>query len=145
MSLRVLCVCKGNTCRSPMFAAKLKDHFAMHGRQDVSIESAGYWQPAKGQPAAPDWITLQEETRVNLSEHHSRWLGEVDLASFDVIYCMDAETLDEVKKTSPPSHVEVTMVNSPEGIPNPWEKGLDAYRACYQVICKAVEEVPPHR
>lgn len=143
MPTRILCVCKGNTCRSPMFAEKLKNHFSMHGRE-VEIESAGYWQPAKGQPAAPDWLTLESETGINLRSHRSRWLGDVDLTYFDVIYCMDAETLEEVKKVAPPD-VEVTLVNQPEGIPNPWEKGLDAYRECYRVVCEAVEQVPPNR
>lgn len=141
--MRILIVCKGNTCRSPMYAEMLKRHFAAHGRQH-HIESAGTLKEAAGQTAAVHWRELEDETGVNLDPHRSRWIGDVDLTAFEWVICMDLETLEILKGLAPPS-LEVELANDPYGIFNPWQKGVDAYRECYSQICEAVSQIPPQR
>ena len=140
--MRVLCVCKGNTCRSPMFAAVLRQKLAETGRSDVTIESAGYMEAAKGQPANPEWIGLREETPgVDLSGHVSRWTGDLDLREFDLIVCMEPNAVDEVRKQGVPETTSVVLANEAEGgIPNPYQQGPDAYRNCYRAIVSVVGE-----
>ncbi|MDP2642193.1 MAG: low molecular weight phosphatase family protein [bacterium] len=142
--MKILVVCLGNTCRSPMFAEMLKRHFNTHGHTNVDVESAGILKEAAGQPAAPDWVTLQSETGVDLSAHRSRWIGNVDVSSFDIIYCVDKKAFEEVYRMTLPSTTKVVLASpSTGGILNPWQKGVDAYRECFSHICDEVKTIRP--
>lgn len=128
---KVLVVCLGNTCRSPMFAALLKQRLVSEGQTDVIVESAGVLREAVGQPAAADWATLIVETRVDLSEHKSRHIEDVNPSSFDTIVCVDPKAFAIV--TAMEHHATRVVLASPEtqGVYNPWQKGIDAYRECF--------------
>jgi len=125
-----------------MFAAKLREGLKKAGKNGILIESAGYDPLAQGQSAATDWAMLLQMTKVSFIGHRSRWLGSLNLALYERIYCMDQATVDEVQKFSDRlvRGVVVEVVHPPDGIPNPWKLGLDAYRDCYQTICEAVDE-----
>ncbi len=134
---KILCVCKGNTCRSPMLAEVLKREFQTYTK-DFEVESAGILKEAAGQSAASEWLKLQSETSIDLSNHYSRWIGEIGaLDSFHRFVCAEPAVVEEIKKLGVPEE-KIILANAPEGIPNPWKQGLEAYRACYSVICQAV-------
>ena len=55
---RILCLCKGNICRSPMMEAMLKNASNRAGRMGIAIECAGIkeearegYRPVKARPA----------------------------------------------------------------------------------------------
>jgi protein-tyrosine-phosphatase len=76
--VRLLFVCIGNTCRSPLAAAVAS---AILGTR-VYAESAGITET--GRPAASDTIAvLQERFGIDLTGHRSRHLDEVTVAEFD--------------------------------------------------------------
>src|SRR5438105_1519215 len=82
--VRLLFVCIGNTCRSPLAAAVAS---ALLGSR-VHAESAGITET--GRPAASDAITvLQERFGMDLTTHRSRHLDEVALTQFDVLIALD--------------------------------------------------------
>jgi protein-tyrosine phosphatase len=67
---KVLVVCTGNTCRSPMAAAWLNRHLVGTGWAAESAGVAAYG----GVPASPEAIAAMRETGVDLSAHRSRLL-----------------------------------------------------------------------
>ena len=93
--MKILIVCRGNTCRSPMYAALLQDKLKRQGRE-ATVESAGILASAKGQPAAREWLEMRSYTHVDLNEHRSRWIGDLDLNVFDTIICLDEDAFAEV-------------------------------------------------
>jgi protein-tyrosine-phosphatase len=83
--LKILFVCGGNTCRSPMAASVAG--VLLGGQADVSSAGVEAW----GQRASPKAIALmQRRYRVDLSSHRSTDLEHVHLDDFDFIVSMEA-------------------------------------------------------
>ena len=83
---RMLTVCTGNTCRSPMMMALLKLELQRLGLKNVLVESAGTGERAAlHRPASPHALTLFPE---QLKDHRSRRITEQHLSVYDRIFCM---------------------------------------------------------
>ncbi len=137
---KYLVVCFGNTCRSPMFAAVLERSFKKHGRGDLEVESVGLNRESAGQPAAAEWEQLRELTGVDLSGHKSRCIDDLswrELNQYDTVFCLDKKVHDELVGNRKWSAGRVKLLD----IPNPWQQGVDAYRACYVTIEQLVETI----
>lgn len=142
--MRILCVGRRNTCRSPMFANVFQRELTdVVGGASLSIESAGLLQSAKGEVADPLWLELQSETGIDLRAHRSRWIGDVLIPKVEIIFCMDPDVFDAASKLALPSRVSVYLINGPKGIPYPAPRSLMDYRRCYVQICtSALRWVP---
>ena len=81
---KVLVVCTGNTCRSPMAEGWLKQKLAGKG---WTAESAGVaaWD---GQPATPEAVEAMREIGIDVSAHRSRKLTAEMAVRADVILAM---------------------------------------------------------
>ncbi|MBI1898261.1 MAG: low molecular weight phosphatase family protein [Acidobacteria bacterium] len=78
---RVLFVCIGNICRSPMAEA-----FARHYGSDVMAASSAGLSPALN--CTPQIRTVMAEKNVDVGNHLPRALDEVDLGNIDLIVNM---------------------------------------------------------
>jgi protein-tyrosine-phosphatase len=90
---KVLCVCHGNSDRSPLMAAVLEMYLKNAGIKDVVIESAGILEHAKnGGLASNGSLMTAWRLGLDLSTHQKRWAGDVpDLHKFDLIIGSDIE------------------------------------------------------
>lgn len=114
-----------------MGAALLEQDLYAKGRYNDRVASAGYGLNAKGgHTAALEWSELQSETGVNLNLHRSQWIGDLRLDGFDLIICAEPKAVEEVLARGAPQE-RVILANPPDGIPNPWQKGIAAYWHCY--------------
>ena len=89
--IKVLFVCHGNICRSPMAEFVLKDMVKKAGLADrFYIASAGASREELGNPIYPP--ARQELTRhgIPFAQRHARQITGEDLAEFDYIYYMDS-------------------------------------------------------
>jgi protein-tyrosine-phosphatase len=117
---RVLFVCRGNTCRSPLAAGLAAQR---HG-QALAAASAG--TAAKpGAQAAHDALAAGAEEGLDLTAHSARSLDEVDLAAFDRIVALDP-AVGEALRARPGLRKGALEVWD---VPDPWGKGLPAYRS----------------
>ncbi len=96
--VRVLFVCMGNICRSPLAQGVLEDHVQREGLEGkVEIDSAGtHAFYHEGEP--PDY-RAQESARsrgLDLSHQRSRMLHPEDCQNFDYILTMDEENYRKV-------------------------------------------------
>ncbi|HEX8038593.1 MAG TPA: low molecular weight protein-tyrosine-phosphatase [Chryseosolibacter sp.] len=87
--VRILFVCLGNICRSPLAAAILKHKVRMHGlEQWIEVDSCGTSNYHIGDNADPRTIANASRNGV-LIEHCARQLSAEDLHRFDFIFAMD--------------------------------------------------------
>lgn len=115
---RVLFVCAGNTCRSPLAAA-----LANASLPGAVAESAG---THPGFTVAGHTVTLARElAQVDLSSHQPRGVDAVSLDSFDLVVALDALVADDISELlSRDSRLVTWHVSDPYG------GDLDVYRRC---------------
>jgi protein-tyrosine-phosphatase len=85
--LRVVLVCTGNTCRSPLAEALLRQALLAHAVADVEVSSAGTgaWE---GAPASEGAYLVALEHGLDLSGHRARLLTAEVIAESDLILTM---------------------------------------------------------
>ena len=135
--MKILCVCYGNTCRSPMLEGLLKE--ALKNNSNVQIESAGTLDD-EGQPAHEYSIACMDKLGIDIRTHRSRYVAKLDLTQFDLIVCMEQVNANVVRQL-PVGNAEVIVGNSPNGVDNPWEKGPQAYAVCIRTMEKVTADV----
>jgi protein-tyrosine-phosphatase len=116
---RVLFVCAGNTCRSPM-AEALARHL-LGG--SVQADSAGT-SADDGAEATKDAILAMKERGIDISGHRSRSVSVLTLLDFDLLVALTPESYEILR-----SHVTDTSKVKKLYISDPYGKGLDVYRA----------------
>ena len=83
---KVLMVCTGNTCRSPMAAALFKKA-AAERQIEVEVDSAGL-QVFGSESAIPQAQTVMREYGIDLSEHRSQQIDINALEEYDLVLTM---------------------------------------------------------
>jgi protein-tyrosine-phosphatase len=102
--MRVVFVCAGNTCRSPMAEALLKRALKSRGREDIRVESAGL-SATRGAPARWNACLAMKELGIQINLHRARPLYDVDLSGALVLTMTRAQA-DYVKNVFPGGRVE---------------------------------------
>ncbi len=87
--LRVLFVCTGNICRSPM-AEGLARHHALQCGLALSCASVGLIA-RDGMPATEHGVKILRAKGIDISGHRARRLGAAEIAWADVIVAMEEE------------------------------------------------------
>ncbi len=83
---KILFVCTGNTCRSPMAAAMLEDMAEKKGL-DIEVQSAGIFAFAGDRPSN-EAIEVLEEENIDISEHRTKLVTKKMLEEVDLVLTM---------------------------------------------------------
>ncbi|HUQ18559.1 MAG TPA: low molecular weight protein arginine phosphatase, partial [Gemmatimonadaceae bacterium] len=129
--MRILFVCSGNTCRSPLAEAIARRMLAETGREDVIVESAGTsaWD---GSPASDGAILIGVERNLDLAQHRARRLTPEMVEASDLVFVMSHEHLARVREIDSTATAYLLggyAESSPRPIPDPFGGELDDYRA----------------
>ena len=133
--LRLVFVCTGNTCRSPMaegLARALLEE-RLGGPLDAfgfEIGSMGVFA-SPGSPASPDAVVELAERGIDLSAHRSSPLLEGALAEADEVLCLTRSHAHALLSVLPPRHSDKVDLLDPDGrdVPDPIGSGPEAYHA----------------
>ena len=100
--LRLLVVCLGNICRSPMAEGALRARIEAAGLQHrVEVDSAGLGNWHSGHPPDRRAIACAARHGVDISGLRARQLVDADYTRFDALLCADADVLYTVAAHSP--------------------------------------------
>jgi protein-tyrosine phosphatase len=95
---RVVCVCLGNICRSPMAEVVLRAQIAAAGLQDrVIVDSAGTGDWHVGDPMNPPARRQLERRGYDGAAHRARQFDASWLAERDLILAMDGSNLANLR------------------------------------------------
>ena len=94
--MKLLFVCTGNTCRSPMAEAIARKFAIERGLVDMDVASAGTssWDGAAASDGA---LLVCLERRIDLSGHRSRQLSRALVTGSDLIFTMGPHHLERVE------------------------------------------------
>lgn len=129
--MKVIFVCTGNTCRSPMAAAYLNS-MRLPG---VFAESRGL--AAAGDGASKNSILAMKQLGIDISDHVSRQFTVAD-TNADLIVCMGSSHLSVLAAAGVPRE-KLTVLGG--GISDPYGGSADVYIRCRDEITEAVDSM----
>ena len=146
-TFRVLLVCTGNTCRSPMAAGELSRALGRDVER-VRVESAGTaaWE---GQPATEPSVRVAAAAGVDLAAHRSRRVTPAMVRAADVVLVMERGHLAAVRALGADperTHLlsEWPTPGEPEmEISDPFGASSEAYEECWRRIRHHIDRVLP--
>ncbi|KAB5491934.1 MULTISPECIES: low molecular weight protein-tyrosine-phosphatase [Flagellimonas] len=145
MKTKVLMVCLGNICRSPLaegiLASKVDpDH--------VFVDSAGTGGYHIGNPPDRRSIAVARKYGLDISHQRCRQFSKADFAAFDLIYVMDRSNFSNVARLASTSEeaqkIKLLLEEVPLGIsevPDPYYGEADGFEEVYQMIDRACEAI----
>ena len=95
--VKVLMVCLGNICRSPLAEGILKSKVNLN---EVTIDSAGTAAYHVGNLPDPRSIAVAKKHGIDITTQRARKFTVKDFDSFDFIYAMDQNNFDDILKLS---------------------------------------------
>lgn len=103
---KLLMVCMGNICRSPM-AQTVAEKLAVDAglSQQLKLDSAGTHAPRLGERPDPRVEVTLSRRGYEMGRIRSRRIALRDFQHFDLILAMDASNLAELQRLCPPAHL----------------------------------------
>lgn len=133
MIKKVIFICTGNTCRSPMAEALFKKLLTDKGITDIEVSSAGL-MTADGLPASENSVKAMAEIGMDISAHRSRQLT-AEMLNGAVAVTMTAAQAQMLKNFTD------SVMAMPVEIPDPYGGDLEKYISCREAISAALPEV----
>jgi protein-tyrosine phosphatase len=147
--MRILVVCSGNICRSPLAAELLRARAAAAGLDDLVVDSAGTLD-IEGAGADPETVETAREIGLDLTAHRSKGLREEDVRTADLVLVMERRHVQELERRYP-GLSRVFLLRAFEAGPRPSTDARDVddpvgetpefHRTCLTTIERSIDNV----
>lgn len=135
--MKLVFLCTGNTCRSPMAKGLFERLLAEKGITDITCDSAGLFA-ADGEPAAENAVVACRELGVDLSAHRSKRLTNEMLQNTDLFVVMMHNHAGALKSAGVPEE-KIKVLGG--GVGDPFGGDLAIYRASRDQILQALRQL----
>ena len=119
--IKILFICHGNICRSPMAEFVMKDLVAKAGLADrFEIASVAVSREEIGNPVYPPARRELQKHGIRCDGHAARQITRADLENYDRIYYMDASNARYLQRLFGKGHWEPLLNRD---VADPWYSG----------------------
>lgn len=142
MFSRILYVCIGNICRSPMAEALTRHALIESGLTNVEVASAGLGAVV-GKGAHPITLELVKERGLDLSGHIARQLTPEILRPYELVLTLEQWQVRDVERLSPSARGKVFRLGHWGGfdIPDPNGKSREMFVEVMRLIDRGVADL----
>jgi protein-tyrosine phosphatase len=149
LNKKILMVCLGNICRSPLAEGVLRFHLKKAGLDQVLVDSAGTsgWHDGE----KPDKRSAQNarEHGIDISKLVSRKFLVADFDRFDLIYVMDQsnyrDVISQARHENDKMKVDLLLnakwPNQNRAVPDPYYGGESGFENVFQLVEEACLEI----
>ena len=143
---KILFICHGNICRSPMAEFVMKDLVTKAGKRGAfEIASAAVSREELGNPVYPPAKRKLLEHSIRCDGHAARQMTRADYDKFDYIIGMDSSNLRGMQRIcggdpEPKFSLLMEHTNRPGDVADPWYTGdfeatwRDVYEGCTALL-----------
>ncbi len=141
--MKILMVCLGNICRSPLA------HGLLRSKVDdtIEVDSAGTGDWHAGEAPDQRMIRTARKHGVDISDLRARQFATEDFDRFDRIYAMDESNYQNILKLARNDNdrekvqmfLSIAGSNAPEEVPDPYFGGEDGFEHVYHLLDNATD------
>jgi len=147
--VKLLVVCLGNICRSPMAEGALQARLAASPRAGrVQVDSAGTGGWHAGEPPDRRAIACARGHGVDIAGQRARQLHAADFEVFDWILCADRANVRDVLRLSPAARrervallLEWAGIRAGGEVPDPYTGGPEDFQQVWRLVDSAAQAV----
>ncbi len=146
--MKILLVCLGNICRSPMAEGLLRDMAKQRGI-NVQTDSAGTIGAHSGEAPDPRAQAAMRRHGHDISDLRARRFSPDDFEHFDLLLAMDASNLKDILMLAPNAELAkkaravMDFAHAHDGreVPDPYWGGAEDYEYVYELLTDALNGV----
>lgn len=135
---KVLFVCTGNTCRSPM-AEGIFNKLAKEYEIDFIAESAGL-ATEDSLPASENAIIACEEIGIDIRNHTAKKFSDCNIDDYVSFCTMSFDHAEALINCGVPRNKIWVMTGADHGVPDPYGFGVGIYRSSRDIIKRSIEK-----
>lgn len=146
--MKILMVCLGNICRSPLAEGILRQK-TIENQHTIIIDSAGTIGIHAGEQPDKRMQATALKYGIDLSTLHSRQVTLNDFQEFDRIYAMDESNYsdlqklakNEVQKAKVRLLLDENPLNSLKNVPDPYYGGQEGFEQVYFLLEETINHL----
>jgi protein-tyrosine phosphatase len=151
--MKILMVCLGNICRSPLAEGVLRHKLNEAGITHVTVDSAGTSGQHAGENPDSRSVRNAKKNGVDISTLVSRKFSVADFDKFDRIYVMDQSNYRDVvnlantdaQRSKVVLFLNISSPGKNKAVPDPWYGGDEGFQRVfdlvYETCCVLVNEL----
>ena len=139
-STKILMVCLGNICRSPLAQGILNSKIT----SNTFVDSAGTAAYHVGNPPDPRSTEIAKQKGIDISQYRARKFTKEDFTKFDQIFVMDQSNFEDVirlAETKAEQDKVSLILPFEQELPDPYYGGKEGFEYCYSLLDKACDQI----
>jgi protein-tyrosine phosphatase len=144
--MKILMVCLGNICRSPLAEGIL----SLKGKHlNIEVDSAGTAAYHIGKQPDIRSIEIANKYTIDLNQQRARQFSRADFDKFDIIYAMDTNNYAHLISlaSTETERNKIRMIlneinpNAYQSVPDPYYGGENGFQDIYNMLDKACDKI----
>lgn len=138
MIQKILMVCLGNICRSPLAEGILQSKL----NQSYIVDSAGTGNWHSGEKPDERSITVAARHGIDISNQRARQIKPNDFDCFDLILAMDSANYSDLLRLAgyAEQKAKIRMLTG-SGVPDPYYGDLSDFENVFEILDRATDEL----